>query len=192
MKVAIYPGTFDPITKGHIDIIVRSIKFVDKLIIAVSNNNKKNTLFKINERVGMVKEVLQDEKISNVEVDSFDGLLMTYASKKNASIVIRGLRAVSDFEYEFQMTGMNYKLNPTIETIFLMSSDKYQLISSKLIKEINSLNGDISQFVPKAVEKKTTAKIRNCCHKRFKDLCYSAYYTTVWYKSCTVGHRWST
>ena len=108
MKVAIYPGTFDPITKGHIDIIVRSIKFVDKLIIAVSNNNKKNTLFKINERVEMVKEVLQDEKISNIEVDSFDGLLMTYASKKNASIIIRGLRAVSDFEYEFQMTGMNY------------------------------------------------------------------------------------
>ena len=161
MKVAIYPGTFDPITKGHIDIIVRSIKFVDKLIIAVSNNNKKNTLFKINERVEMVKEVLQDEKISNVEVDSFDGLLMTYASKKNANIIIRGLRAVSDFEYEFQMTGMNYKLNPTIETIFLMSSDKYQLISSKLIKEINSLNGDISQFVPKAVEKKIIKKINN-------------------------------
>ena len=161
MKVAIYPGTFDPITKGHIDIIVRSIKFVDKLIIAVSNNNKKNTLFKINERVEMVKEVLQDEKISNVEVDSFDGLLMTYASKKNANIVIRGLRAVSDFEYEFQMTGMNYKLNPTIETIFLMSSDKYQLISSKLIKEINSLNGDISQFVPKAVEKKIIKKVNN-------------------------------
>jgi len=161
MKVAIYPGTFDPITKGHIDIIIRSIKFVDKLIIAVSNNNKKNTLFKINERVEMVKEVLQDEKISNVEVDSFDGLLMTYASKKNANIVIRGLRAVSDFEYEFQMTGMNYKLNPTIETIFLMSSDKYQLISSKLIKEINSLNGDISQFVPKAVEKKIIKKVNN-------------------------------
>ena len=161
MKVAIYPGTFDPITKGHIDIIIRSIKFVDKLIIAVSKNNKKNTLFKINERVEMIKEVLQDEKISNVEVDSFDGLLMTYASKKNANIIIRGLRAVSDFEYEFQMTGMNYKLNPTIETIFLMSSDKYQLISSKLIKEINSLNGDISQFVPKAVEKKIIKKNNN-------------------------------
>ena len=160
MKVAIYPGTFDPITKGHVDIIIRSIKFVDKLIIAVSNN-KKNTLFKINERVEMVKEVLQDEKISNVEVDSFDVLLMTYAKKKNASIIIRGLRAVSDFEYEFQMTGMNYKLNPKIETIFLMSSDKYQLISSKLIKEINSLNGDISQFVPKAVEKKIKKKNNN-------------------------------
>ena len=160
MKVAIYPGTFDPITKGHVDIIIRSIKFVDKLIIAVSNN-KKNTLFKINERVEMVKEVLQDEKILNVEVDSFDVLLMTYAKKKNASIIIRGLRAVSDFEYEFQMTGMNYKLNPKIETIFLMSSDKYQLISSKLIKEINSLNGDVSQFVPKVVEKKIIKKVNN-------------------------------
>ena len=161
MKVAIYPGTFDPITKGHLDIITRSIKFVDKLIIAVSENNKKNILFKINERIEMIKEVIQDENISNVEVDPFNGLLMTYANKKKANIVIRGLRAISDFEYEFQMTGMNYKLNPKIETIFLMSSDKYQLISSKLIKEINFLKGDISQFVPKIVENKLIKKINN-------------------------------
>ena len=158
MKVAIYPGTFDPITKGHLDIIIRSIKFVDKLIIAVSKDNKKNTLFKINERIELVTKVIQDEKISNVEVDSFEGLLMKYANKKNANIVIRGLRAISDFEYEFQMTGMNYKLDPKIETVFLMSSDKYQLISSKLIKEINSLNGDISQFVPKVVENELKKK----------------------------------
>ena len=158
MKVAIYPGTFDPITKGHLDIIIRSIKFVDKLIIAVSKDNKKNTLFKINERIELVTKVIQDEKISNVEVDSFEGLLMTYANKKNANIVIRGLRAISDFEYEFQMTGMNYKLDPKIETVFLMSSDKYQLISSKLIKEINLLNGDISQFVPKVVENELKKK----------------------------------
>ena len=152
MKIAIYPGTFDPITNGHLDIIIRSIKFVDKLIIAVSNNSKKNTLFTIDERVEIIKKVFDDENISNVEVDTFDGLLMNYVNKKKANIVIRGLRAISDFEYEFQMTGMNYKLNPKIETVFLMSSDKYQLISSKLIKEINSLNGDISQFVPKVVE----------------------------------------
>ena len=109
-------------------------------------------MFSINERVQMIKKVIQDTNISNVEVDFFDGLLMNYANKKGANIIIRGLRAISDFEYEFQMTGMNYKLDPKIETVFLMASDKYQLISSKLIKEINSLKGDVSKFVPKAVE----------------------------------------
>ena len=158
MKVAIYPGTFDPITNGHLDIITRSIKFVDKLIIAVSNNNKKKTMFSINERVQMIKKVIQDTNISNVEVDFFDGLLMNYANKKGANIIIRGLRAISDFEYEFQMTGMNYKLDPKIETVFLMSSDKYQLISSKLIKEISSLKGNVSKFVPNVVEEKLKKK----------------------------------
>ena len=160
MKVAIYPGTFDPITKGHLDIIKRSIKFVDKLIIAVSENSKKKTLFTIIERIEMIKEVIHDENLKNIEVDSFNELLMNYASKKKADVVIRGLRAISDFEYEFQMTGMNYKLNPNIETVFLMSSDKYQLISSKLIKEINNLKGNISQFVPKIVENELKKKLK--------------------------------
>ena len=149
MKVAIYPGTFDPITNGHLDIIVRSVKFVDKLIIAVSKNNEKNTLFKIEERIDIIKKVIEDENISNIEVDSFNGLLMTYANKKKANIVIRGLRAVSDFEYEFQMTGMNYQLNPGLETIFLMSSEKYSFISSNFIKEVHKLGGDVSKFVSK-------------------------------------------
>ena len=129
MKVAIYPGTFDPITNGHLDIILRATKFVDRLVIAVSNNNKKETLFDTNERVEMIKKVIKDQNISNVEVDYFDGLLISYAKKKNANVIIRGLRAISDFEYEFQMTGMNYKLDPKIETVFLMASDKVQLIS---------------------------------------------------------------
>ena len=158
MIIALYPGTFDPITKGHLDIIKRSVKFVEKLIIAVSENNEKKTLFTSNERVEMIKKVLIAENIKNVEVTSFKGLLMNFAKKNNASIVVRGLRAVSDFEYEFQMTGMNYKLDSEIETIFLMSSDKYQLISSKLIKEINSLKGDVSQFVPQAVEEELKKK----------------------------------
>ena len=152
MKVGIYPGTFDPITKGHLDIIQRSYKLVDKLIIAISENNEKKTLFSVNDRIEMVKNVINETDLKNITVDSFKGLLMNYANKQEANVIFRGLRAVSDFEYEFQMTGMNYKLNPSIETVFLMASDNYQLISSKLIKEINSLDGDISQFVPKSVE----------------------------------------
>ena len=158
MKVAIYPGTFDPITNGHLDIILRATKFVDRLVIAVSNNNKKETLFDTNERVEMIKKVIKDQNISNVEVDYFDGLLISYAKKKNANVIIRGLRAISDFEYEFQMTGMNYKLDPKIETVFLMASDKVQLISSKLIREISSLKGDVSKFVPKSVEERLKKK----------------------------------
>ena len=147
MKIAIYPGSFDPITKGHLDIITRSIKFVDKLIIAISRSSNKKTLFKIDERIEMINKVIQDENISNVEIDHFDGLLMEYAKKRNAKVVIRGLRAVSDFEYEFQMTGMNYQLNPQIETIFLMTSDQKSFISSNLVKEVHRLGGDVSSFV---------------------------------------------
>ena len=161
MKVAIYPGSFDPITNGHLDIIKRSSKFVDKLVIAVSETNIKNNLFSSKERIEMINDVINNESIKNVEISSFNGLLMNFATEKKANIVIRGLRAVSDFEYEFQMAGMNYKINTDIETIFLMASDKFQLISSKLIKEIASLKGNISQFVPKTVEEKLIKKINN-------------------------------
>ena len=161
MKVALYPGTFDPITNGHLDIIKRSSKFVDKLVIAVSETNIKNNLFSSKERIEMINDVINNESIKNVEISSFNGLLMNFATEKKANIVIRGLRAVSDFEYEFQMAGMNYKINTDIETIFLMASDKFQLISSKLIKEIASLKGNISQFVPKTVEEKLIKKINN-------------------------------
>ena len=160
MKVGIYPGTFDPITKGHLDIIQRSYKLVDKLIIAISKNNEKKTLFSVNDRIEMVKNVINETNLKNITVDSFKGLLMNYANKQEANVIFRGLRAVSDFEYEFQMTGMNYKLNPDIETVFLMASDKHQLISSKLVKEVCRLKGDISQFVSKEIEERLKKKMK--------------------------------
>ncbi len=153
MIIAIYPGTFDPITKGHLDIIKRAIKFVDKLIIAVSKSSNKKTLFSISERINLINNVLEKEKIKKVSADSFEGLLMNYAKKKHAKIVIRGLRAVSDFEYEFQLAGMNKKLNANIETMFLMSDVENQIISSKFVKEIANLRGDINRFVTKYASK---------------------------------------
>ena len=153
MKLGIYPGSFDPLTNGHIDIIERSKKIVDNLIIAVSQgDNNKRILFNIDERIKMIKDVIKHKNIKNVTVVSFNGLLVSFVKKQNAKVIIRGLRAVSDFEYEFQMTGMNYKLNSEIETIFLMASDNNQLISSNLVKEISKLNGDVSKFVPSEVE----------------------------------------
>ena len=158
MKVAIYPGTFDPITNGHLDIIKRSSKFVDKLVIAVSETNIKNNLFSAKERIEMINDVINNESIKNVEISSFNGLLMNFATEKKANIVIRGLRAVSDFEYEFQLAGMNRKLNDNIETIFLMSDVENQIISSKFVKEIISLGGDIKKFTTKSTIKSLKQK----------------------------------
>ena len=152
MKLGIYPGSFDPLTNGHIDIIERSRKFIDNLIIAISDNNNKKVLFNLDERIKMINKIMQNRNIDNVKVESFNGLLVSFVKKKKANLIIRGLRAVSDFEYEFQMTGMNFKLNSNIETIFLMASDNNQLISSNLVKEVSKLNGDVSKFVPPEVK----------------------------------------
>ena len=159
--IGLYPGSFDPITNGHIDIILRASKIVDILIIGVAENEKKKHLFSLKERKNLIESQLDKNKskISNVEVVMFDGLLMSFAEKLNANLIVRGLRAVSDFDYEFQMTGMNARLNSTIETVFLMASESHQFISSRFVKEICMLNGDVSSFVPKEVHAQLSTKL---------------------------------
>jgi pantetheine-phosphate adenylyltransferase len=149
-RVGIYPGTFDPITNGHSDIIRRAAKLVDRLVIGVARNDGKGPLFATDERVEIVRDEvasLENGDAERIEVVPFDTLLMHFAQSVGAKVIIRGLRAVSDFEYEFQMAGMNARLNPEIETVFLMASDRYQFISSRFVKEIGGLGGDISHFV---------------------------------------------
>jgi pantetheine-phosphate adenylyltransferase len=149
-RIGIYPGTFDPITNGHSDIIRRAIKVVDRLVIGVARNDGKGPLFATDERVEIVRDEvahLENGDGERIEVRAFDTLLMNFAQSVGASVVIRGLRAVSDFEYEFQMAGMNARLNPEIETVFLMASDRFQFISSRFVKEIGALGGDVSHFV---------------------------------------------
>ena len=155
-KIGIYPGTFDPITIGHIDIIKRSLKIVDRLIVAVSNGNSKDYLFSEDERVSIVKNSLYKDlkfKTQRIKVLSFYSLTTTLCSKNKATIIFRGLRAVSDFEDEFQLAGMNRQLNNKIETVFLMSDPDNQVISSKLVKEIAKLNGKIDKFVTKSTKR---------------------------------------
>ncbi len=148
-KKAIYPGTFDPITNGHHDIIKRSSILFDELIIAITDDNNKKSMFDISERIEMVETIVQGE--INIKVERFNGLLMNYAESKNASVIIRGLRVLSDFEYEFKMAMMNRSLNDTIDTLFLMPNRKYVHISSSLIKEVAILGGNISDYVSDAV-----------------------------------------
>ena len=153
-KIGIYPGSFDPITLGHLDIIQRSLHVVDQLVVAVSNNKSKKHMISIEDRLTLVQQTVSElpaELKNKIIIEKFDNLLVHYVRKKNASVIIRGLRAVSDFEYEFLMTGMNRSIDKDIETIFLMSSEKYHFISSRFIKEIHQLGGDISKSVPKPV-----------------------------------------
>lgn len=150
MKTAIYPGSFDPITKGHLDVLERAASMFDKVIIAVLDNTKKKCLLTTDERVNLIKK--STSHIANVYVDSFDGLTIEYARKQNATVLIRGLRAVSDFEYEMQLSQMNSALAPEVNTIFLITKPKFNFISSSGIKEVVMMGGDVSNFVPQEVK----------------------------------------
>lgn len=149
--IAVYPGSFDPLTNGHLDIIEKASKIFPSVVVAVANNYSKQNTFSVKERLDMMKESI---KIKNVKIDSFSGLLVNYLDKIGSFVVIRGLRALSDFEYEFQMALMNRKLNDKIETIFLMPDHKYTFLSSSMVREIANLGGDFKNFVPPAVYKK--------------------------------------
>ena len=159
-NIAIYPGTFDPITYGHIDVIKKSLKFLDKLIIGISNGNEKNFLFTLDERVEIVKKALFKDlrfQTKKINVISFDTLTTDLCNKYKSNIILRGLRAVSDFEYEFQLAGMNRKLNKKVETIFLMSDVENQIISSRFVKEIAQHKGDLNKFTTKSTIKSLKA-----------------------------------
>ena len=162
-RIGLYPGTFDPITKGHLHLIRRASKLVDKMFVGVADNPKKNPLFNLEERLDMVRTDIANmhEKHCEIEVIAFDNLLIQLADEVGASCIFRGLRAVSDFDYEFQMTGMNAKLNPDIETVFLMAADKWQFVSSSFVKEICALDGDVSDVVTPYVLEKLEEKTKD-------------------------------
>lgn len=158
-RIAVYPGSFDPITYGHLDIIKRALKIFDKVIVAVAHNTEKRPLFDVSERVELLKRSLKGLK--RVEIDDFDSLVVDYVKRKKSIVVIRGLRMISDFEYEFQMALTNRKLSSDIETIFMMPSESYSYLSSKLIKEAASLGANLKAFVPSFVEKAIKKKLKN-------------------------------
>ncbi|WP_190600712.1 pantetheine-phosphate adenylyltransferase [Candidatus Vesicomyidisocius sp. SY067_SCS001] len=149
-KIAIYPGSFDPITNGHVDLIKRASKLFDKIIIGVAQNSKKKAFLSINDRIDTITTALED--INNIRILSFDTLLVDFASLQNAQVILRGLRTISDFEYEYQLSGINKHLNPNIETLFITPTEQYANVSSSLIKEIIALKGDINVFVPASVK----------------------------------------
>ncbi len=162
--VAIYPGSFDPITNGHLDIIERGLKIFDRVIVTVLHNPGKKALFTVSERLEMLRLTLAD--FENVEVDSFDGLLVDYANHRSAHAILRGMRAVSDFEYEFQLALMNRKLNREVQTVFLMTSFRWIFTSSSIIKEAAKFGGDISDMVPPEVNRRITEKFAQCPPKK--------------------------
>ena len=159
-KIAVYPGSFDPITNGHIDLVERTLRVFNRVIVAIASNpNKDDSLFSVNERLEMIQQVFRAQG-KRVQADSFEGLLVDYAEKVGAGVIIRGLRAVSDFEYEFQMAMMNRELRPKLETLFMMTGESYFYISSRLVKEVVSLGGDVSALVPKSALKKLREKFK--------------------------------
>jgi pantetheine-phosphate adenylyltransferase len=155
-SVAIYPGSFDPLTNGHVDIILRGARLFDRIIVAILQNREKTPLFSVDERMETAREVFADEP--KVEVDAFDGLLVDFARQKGAHVIVRGLRAISDFEYEFQMALMNRRLVPELETVFMMPAESYTYISSRLIREVFALGGPIQGLVPESVETRMRAR----------------------------------
>jgi pantetheine-phosphate adenylyltransferase len=159
MKIAIYPGTFDPITYGHLDIIERAITLFDTVIVTIARNSAKNPLFSDSERLELIKETVKGWK--QVEVDSFDGLLVNYAKQKKATAILRGLRAISDFEYEFQLALTNRKLNDKVETVFLMPNERYTYLNSTIVREIARLGGNVDDFVPPVVRKAFDRKFKS-------------------------------
>ncbi len=159
MRIAIYPGTFDPITNGHIDVVERAREIFDRVVVAVACTTSKTPLFTVAERVEMISEVLG--RFKNVEVDSFEGLLVRYARSKKATAIVRGLRAVSDFEYEFQMALTNRKLDGRIATVFLMPHEKYTYLNSSIVRELAQLGGDVKEFVPAGVRRRLAARMNS-------------------------------
>jgi pantetheine-phosphate adenylyltransferase len=155
--LAVYPGSFDPLTNGHVDIISRGARLFDRIVVAILVNAEKSPLFSMAERVEIAREVFRHQ--TNVEVDTFDGLLVDYVARRNAQVIVRGLRAVSDFEFEFQMALMNQRLNSQIETVFMMPAEQYTYISSRLIKEVFSLGGRVNGLVPDLVEQRLRQKV---------------------------------
>jgi pantetheine-phosphate adenylyltransferase len=155
-RVAVYPGSFDPLTNGHVDIILRGARLFDRIIVAILRNAEKHPLFSPEERVSMAQDVFRE--YPNVEVESFDGLLVDYAERRQASVIVRGLRAVSDFEFELQMALMNRRLGPDIETVFMMPAEQYTYVSSRLIKEVFALGGPVAGLVPEMVEERLREK----------------------------------